>query len=117
MNEKDQPIVEVGGLWPVKLKGPAAFFLAVIAVLLVAVAYLVDYSLSKWGSPFPIAATLQSHMDSQTAEHQHLRDAADESTYIQACALQPVAKRSQECEEVSRRLIMPSSLRKRLRGE
>ena len=109
--------VEIGGTWPLKLRGLPAILIGLIVLLLAFIAWLMNFSLSQWGVPIDLGKTLQGHIEEQSAQHQSIKESAEESTFIQACALQSITKRSMECEEVARKLTMPASLRKRLRTD
>ena len=99
-----EPGMEVtGGPLPFKIKGVITFLCVIIAALLYGYSRLVDFSIVD------MKATLASHDRSVEAQHQSVKDAIDNLTYVTAL---PQKKR----EELAERLKIPESLKEKLKG-
>ena len=107
----NQQSIEVGGKFPLKLKGRNGFVWALALGLLVLVAFLVRFNLGLWGEPFPIKDMINTYHDAEEKQHEKIVEKADESTYVLSVCLN--MNRKAECDQLN--LQMPDSLRKRQR--
>ena len=93
-------------LGPVKLSGKDIFMWSLIVILICCVAWLVYFSIGKWGEPFDIQSAISLH--AQSVQEQHT-----ENAFILSVCLN--ARRQEECSRIN--LQMPESLRKKLRQQ
>lgn len=105
---------------PFKLKGWGGILLAIIAALGLGLALMVNFSITQWGTPFPIQLTVKANHDETiteirkyatqwTGEHNALSDNIEALTYVISVCTKP--EKSRECPN----LQMPESLRKKIR--
>jgi len=94
---------------PFRFKGRDILPWVLIAILLTACAYLVDFSVNKWGTPIDLGQTIVANQQAISDQHEKLRESVesrlDELTYVLSI--------TQE-ERARLRLDMPDTLRQRV---
>ena len=90
----------------IKASGKDVFMWSLIVLLIGCVAWLVYFSIGKWGEPFDIQSAINLH--AQSVQEQHT-----ENAFILSVCLN--ARRQEECSRIN--LQMPESLRKKLRQQ
>lgn len=91
-------------LGTVKASGKDIFMWSLILILVGCVAWLVYFSIGKWGEPFDIQNALTSHAENSQNQH-------TENAFILSVCLNQ--HRQDECSRIN--LQMPESLRKKLK--
>lgn len=109
--EQDESITVQGWGKKIGLTGPNAFPWFVILLLLMAVAYLVQFSLEGWGAPIPLGSTMLAQHQIRSDEHAKLRESINELTYVLTVCLNKHLEI--RCSEL--RLDMPDSIRAKMR--
>jgi hypothetical protein len=123
MADEEQQSVQVSG-WGKRFgfTGPNAFPWLVIVLLISGTAYMVHFSLGKWGQPVDIGRafleqsaqvnkTIADHTALMSADHKAFTEAALENNYTLSACLKP--RPGVDCPN----LMMPDSLRKKLKRE
>ena len=91
------------------LKGRDILPWLLVGVLVIACGYLVDLSITKWGTPIDLGQTIVANQQSISDQHEKLRSSVearlDELTYVLSI--------TQE-ERARLRLDMPDTLRQRM---
>ena len=94
---------------PFSFKGRDILPWLLIVILLSACAYLVDFSVNKWGTPIDLGQTIVANQQSISDQHEKLRSSVEarlgELTYVLSI--------TQE-ERARLRLDMPDTLRQRM---
>ena len=94
---------------PFTVKGRDIFPWILVVALSFACVYLVDFSMTKWGTPIDLGRTIVTYQQDTALQHEQLRNSVearlDELTYIISI--------SQE-ERTKLRLNMPDTLRQRI---
>lgn len=95
---------------PFSIKGRDILPWLLVAVLVIACGYLVDFSITKWGTPIDLGQTIVANQQAISDQHEKLRQSVearlDELTYVLSI--------TQE-ERAHLRLDMPDTLRQRVR--
>lgn len=94
---------------PFSFKGRDILPWALIGILCLACAFMVDFSINKWGTPIDLGQTIVANQQSISDQHEKLRASVearlDELTYVLSI--------TQE-ERARLRLDMPDTLRQRV---
>ena len=94
---------------PFSFKGRDILPWLLIVILLSACAYLVDFSVNKWGTPIDLGQTIVANQQSISDQHEKLRSSVearlDELTYVLSITHE---------ERARLRLDMPDTLRQRM---
>ena len=94
---------------PFAIKGRDLLPWFLVAILVASCGYLVDFSITKWGTPIDLGQTIVANQQSISDQHEKLRSSVearlDELTYVLSI--------TQE-ERARLRLDMPDTLRQRM---
>lgn len=107
---------------PFKIKGWGGILVGIIAVLGIGLALMVKFSLSQWGTPFPIESAIKANQEAVlteirsqglkwSAEHTALNANLEELTFVMSICLNQA--RAKECGKID--IQMPDSLRRKMR--
>lgn len=117
-NQGEQVQGSIAGV-PFRLRGPVAILSVVIVLLVCAVAWLVNFTVGRWGEPFDLQKALIQRTETASLEHQSviksildLNTVKREETYILGICLNKETVR--QCANMVNRMQMPDSLRKKL---
>ena len=92
-----------------RFKGRDIFPWVLVAVLTVSCGYLVDFSITKWGTPIDLGQTIVVNQQAISDQHEKLRESVearlDELTYVLSITAEQRARLN---------LDMPDTLRQRI---
>lgn len=96
--------------WKAKLTARDIFPYIIIAMLLLVIAFLANFSLRMWGEPFDLKNTMQIHTSSMEQQHTNYVNGLNDLTYVIAVCFNEARKR--ECERLN--ISMPESLYRKM---
>lgn len=94
-----------------ELKGRDIVLIILLGFFIFSTAWLVHYTLEKWGTPFNIKSVFDAHHAAMTNQHTDYVNGVRELTYVMAVCLNK--ERHRECEDL--RIDMPDSLYQRIK--
>lgn len=111
LNGDDESVRIRVGKRSFELRGRDIILIVLLAIFIAATAWLVHYTLEKWGTPFDIRKNFEHHHDVMTNQHTDYINGVKELTYVMSVCLNP--ERVKECRDL--RIDMPDSLYQRVR--